>query len=230
MSYFAFRPEPSPRHHVVPGARPIPVLPEHPHADQIKEAKIAAMQAGAVDFASRLDPTSAPRREGKAMGDGASRGARDSNIFGGPVQNPVPKLRIRTGVTDDELRKIWVEDEKKDRAAKAMMEQTDLVGKMVKDAYPLPRQKEAPFPRKAPGALLKPEENTAEPMGFKGMGGHCMPQKRQGVTCKPAEEFIPEELRRKEHKQGRRTQFPPNTFSFQDTIQTHGATPRGVAA
>jgi len=224
MSYFVGGEPPKQRQGIGHGVKQVPVVPVFPHNDQVKEEKIAAMQAGAQEFIFKLDMKSSPRVQAKAIARDSNNTGRGnaSHVFQEPRLDTPPKRRIRTGVTDDELRKIWAEDEKKDRAAKAMMDRTDLVTKMHKDSYPMPRQKDAKAPRKLPGHVDKPEENTAEPQGFKGMGDRCAKASRAGVMCKPQQDYIAPELRQKPHKQGRRTLFPPNTFSFQEDVQTFG--------
>jgi hypothetical protein len=153
----------------------------------------------------------------------------DSDIFGPPVLAPQPKPRIRVGVSDEELAKIWHEDEKKVKAAQAMERAPNLVEKMVAEPPPLsivsPRPKDAVAPPRrhidlmTQTAHIKAKEAN-EPAGFSGMGQNCRVSAPQGRMCKPVDEFVPPELKLKPRDGGRRTRFPKDTFSFQDDNQT----------
>lgn len=220
MSYFVRAdPAQSPRREgIAHGRKEIPPLPSHLHADDIKEQKIAEYQKNATEFIFKLD-SARPHPQGKATGNSNFKHLKESKVFQEPRLDTPPKARIRLGVSDEELRKIWAEDDAKERAAKAMMEHTDLVGKMHKDNYPMARKKEASHPHKVPAKLSKPDENNSEPQGFKGMGEYSKPQQRQGVLVKPQEGFLPPEFQKKERKMGRRCRFPPDTFTFMEPQQ-----------
>ena len=217
MSYFVMpnkRHEPKP-HGFVCGVKAVPELPPHPHADQIKEEKIAAMQGGAPEFIFKLDPNSKPPVTGKAKGlaDGVSS-PRLSNInFGEGKPDTPPKRRIRTGVSDEELRAIWAEDERKDRAAKAMMERTDMVGKMHKETYPVATRKDAPPAMRKSIHMTRPEVNECEPAGLKGVGAYCMPQHAAGRACRPQPEFEAPELPPRKPSALKKI-TPPDTFTL----------------
>lgn len=153
----------------------------------------------------------------------------DNDIFGPPVINPAPRPRIRPGVTEEELQKIWREDDAKARAQNAMASASNLVEKMVAEpavpAHVQPgsarRPKDAVPPgRKQINLFTETTEERSrqahEPAGFAGMGLHCRIQPKSGVCCKPLDDFVPPELKLKPRQQGRRTRFPADQLSFND--------------
>ncbi len=148
----------------------------------------------------------------------------DSDIFGPPVIPPRPKPRIRMGVSEEELAKIWREDEAKYQAALKMEKGTNLVEKMVADPIhpivPNHRAKDAVAPGRRQVELLSETQidrnvMSNAPPGFSGMGAHSKNGRRVGVACRIAEEQ-PEP-----RATGRRTKFLPNTLSHQDESQTY---------
>jgi hypothetical protein len=154
----------------------------------------------------------------------------DNDIFGPPITAPKRTPRVRLGVSDEDLAKIWQEDDRKAAAQQSMQNGTNLVHKMV--AEPInpviahERSKDAvPPPRKVVHLFTQTTEHrnlqANQPQGFSGMGAQCKSTGRGGVQCKPAEEFLAPELVPRKRNEGRRTKFPKDTFSFQDDNQTH---------
>jgi len=150
----------------------------------------------------------------------------DNDIFGPPVIAAQPKPRVRIGVSEDELRKIWQEDEVKFQAALKMEKGTNLVEKMaaepINPVISSARSKDAvPPPRRHIDLLTETQQernlqNNA-PAGFAGMGSNSAQERRQGVACRQAPaQFEPPELALKPRTTGRKANFPPDTFSFND--------------
>ena len=198
--------------------------------DQIISQNIDNMQP-------KNDPASQNKGVMRFIGDTEDKGVRsrnihkkaDNDIFGPPVANPVPRPRIRAGVSDEELQKIWREDDAKARAQNAMANASNLVEKMAAEPV-LPmhvqpgsarRPKDAGPPgRKQINLFTETTEERSrqahEPQGFAGMGLHCKVQGRGGVCCKPLDDFVPPELKMKPRNEGRRTRFPVDQLSFND--------------
>jgi len=194
----------------------------HPTLDEVKEREAAKMAAH-EEFVTKLDKTQG-RKTGKhtfTVAEKAAHGAT-SHVFDAPKLDPQPRPRIRTGVTDEELRAIWVEDERKDRAAKAMecADHGDLVHMMCAEKRPgVHGSKEAPVVRKAPGALPVAAVNEAEPAGFRGMGAHCQPTAHRGIACVKPIDFDPPKFEDviKPRMSGRRAIAPPDTFNMKES-------------
>uniref|UniRef100_A0A7S1QEX8 Uncharacterized protein n=1 Tax=Neobodo designis TaxID=312471 RepID=A0A7S1QEX8_NEODS len=213
----------------VGGPVDVPPVKEVPSRDQVIERNIAEMNRNA----NPGDGGVLRFVHGREVGGGAKtrnpHHRPDSDIFGPPVISPRPNPRIRPGVTDEELQRIWAEDEKKQVAAKKMEAAPTLVDRMVADpinpVMKSARAKDAPPPpRKIVHLLSETTEErnrqAFEPAGFSGMGKQCKDGGRQGRSCKPPEEYIPPELQQKPRVQGRRTKFPKDTFSFQEESQS----------
>ena len=235
MSYFVRedtrRKQSPPRRHGkhVGAAKEIPVPPKDlPTRDSVIEANIAAMQrdsdgksgAGVLRYVSQQEVKN-PQRN--------SHHRPDSDIFGPPTEQPKRTPRVRTGVSDEELRKIWAEDDRKAAAASRMMAAPTMVEKMVAEpvnpVFTDHKGKDAQAgPRKHIDLLTATQADrnrTAnEPAGFAGMGRQSGPAPRAGRSTQ--QQPVPGEEREvAARKVGRRTKFPENTFSFQDDNQTH---------
>ena len=152
----------------------------------------------------------------------------DNDIFGPPVVSARPTPRIRPGVSDEELQRIWAADEKKQVAAAKMEHAPTMVERMVAEpinpVVNVGRAKDAgPAPRKQVHLLSETTEERNrqhfQPAGFTGMGKQCKDGGRQGRQCKAVEEFQAPEFKGKPRVQGRRTKFPKDTFSFQEDSQ-----------
>lgn len=197
--------------------------------DQIIEQNITSMQGdaasgangGVLRFVTDSEKTNVRQRNANHK--------PDNDIFGPPVIAKAPRPRVRTGISDEELQKIWAEDERKAEAASRMERGTTLVDKMVADPVnPVVHSARAKDARAPPrkhidlltGTTQERNRQANEPAGFAGMGTNCKPTPRQGRSCKPVEEFQPPEMRQKPRAEGRRTRFPPDTFSFQDDANT----------
>lgn len=231
MAYFAReqRNQSPPRKRGIHVGGPVAVPPpkEMMTREQYLEQQQAAMNkndgknGGVLRYVTDSEATKRPGRNPNHKAD--------NDIFGPPVTSPKPTPRVRTGVSDEELARIWAEDERKAQAAQRMERGTTLVDKMVAEpinpVIPSNRSKDAgPAPRKQINLLTETTEQrnrqAFEPAGFSGMGSKCKPEHKAGRSCKPAEEFIPPELRPRPKYEGRRTKFPKDTFSFQDEAQT----------
>jgi hypothetical protein len=215
MAYFVKenkRHEPKPSAFVC-GVKPIPELPPHQHADAIKDQKIAAMQGGATDFVYRLDVKGMKAPPTGRKTTEASPRVPGSQVFQEAKVDPAPNRRIRTGVSDDELRKIWQEDERKQVAAKAMMERTDMVEKMHKETYPVAYRKDVQPPVKKQIGMTRPEENTNEPAGLKGVGAYCAKPAGAGRACREQPEFEAPVMPAPKKPVVKR-QAPPDTWSM----------------
>ena len=211
------------------GTRDIPSPPKDVLTrDQIVEQNIAAMQrdadgkaGGVLRYVRDTENSHQPAR--------SKHHKPDNDIFGPPVIAPRPTPRIRTGVSDEELRKIWAEDERKAAAQNKMSTAPTMVDRMVAEPVnPIihsGRSKDhGPPPRKhvelLTGTTQERNRQANEPAGFAGMGRQCAPQNRQGRACKEQEPFVPPELKAAPKYGGRRTKFPADTFSFQEDAQT----------
>jgi len=233
MAYFTRddrKSSPPRRHGIAVGAKPIPELPKPLTRDELIEGAINQMQPRNNSDAKALGPMRfIADTEAKNPTRVNPHRHRDNDIFGPPVEAVKPKPRIRVGVSEAELAKIWHEDEAKFQAALKMERGTNLVEKMA--AEPInpvinsARSKDAqPPPRRQIDLLTETqvERNRSEaPAGFSGMGAHSRPQPKTGVMCKPVEQFMPPEYAPRNRNEGRRTKFPPDTFSFQDDSQTY---------
>ena len=198
MSYFAHignAQAANPRGKAV-GVYAVPEMPAVKPVDAIRREQIQAMQHNAVDpFTARQPERDFGVHHGKArvvpLGSDPSsaRGnVGSSNIFGPPVANPVPHRRIRIGVSDDELKQLWREDDAKVRAADRMASKTNMVHRMDagrKQAVPFALGNERLVSSKVKADLPKPAANTAEVAGFGGMGAYCAPDHRYGKAVKP---------------------------------------------
>lgn len=234
MSYFVRE---NPRHQSpgrrqgkhVGGPAPVPPVKELPTREAVIDKEIQGMNknnnsdGGVLRFV-----------HGREVGAGQrTRNPNhkpDNDIFGPPVVPAKPTPRIRPGVTDEELQRIWHEDEKKHVAAAKMEKAPTLVDRMIADpinpVMPSTRSKDAvPPPRKQVHLFTETTEErnrqAFEPAGFGGMGKQCKDQGRQGRSCKAPEEYLPPELVQKPRQQGRRTKFPKDTFSFQEPAQSY---------
>ena len=213
------------RSHNVTQTQMVNPLRMHPTNDEVKSHEAQKM-TGAPDLLMyQLDKTKGRRVSKAKIVDTTLQ--RTSHAFDGPKEDPRPTPRVRTGVTDEDLMKIWAEDDRKDRAARAMeqAEGGDLVSHMVADHRGQgvnAKSKEAPVNRKGTGALslVDDEHNAAQPMGFKGMGGHCAPEK-YGRGPRPAPSYDYEAPAFadviKKRQQGRKIIAPPDTFNFDES-------------
>jgi hypothetical protein len=223
----------SPQRHAGKRVGAVEIVPQKdvPSRDQVIERNIAEMNKKAAD----KDGGVLRFVQGKEVGGGPRhRNANhkaDNDIFGPPVIAPRPTPRIRAGVTDEELSRIWAEDDRKHLAAAAMERGATLVDRMVADPVnPIvksARSKDAPAPPRKQVHLLSEtteqrNRQEHEPAGFGGMGAQCRGAGRQGRSCKPVEDFTPPDLHQKARLQGRRTKFPADTFSFQEESQLAG--------
>lgn len=123
----------------------------------------------------------------KARGNGVhvqpSAHALVNNVFPPPKIATPPKLRIRPGVSDEELRRIWHEDERKEQLAKDQESKPDMLEKMMDYHYPVPRPP-PPIPsKKKVSELPRDVYPDNEPEGFKGLGLYSDPSKPKGRHC-----------------------------------------------
>lgn len=182
MAYFAVHDQPAQWRGKPHGRVAIPELPSHRHADEIKEEQINKMfnAAKGNDIFTKMDNSPAPRG-GKQI-DASHQ--RTSNIFGPPIELPKPQRRIRVGVSDEELRKIWAHDDHKEQVAKAMATKTNMMHKMDNN-----RGNAFPFAIKEPLQAHKrncdlpggrSDGSNFEVAGFKGLGAYSKPDLPRG--------------------------------------------------
>lgn len=145
-------------------------------------------------------------------------GAFGDNVIAPMHPEPQPKPRVRPGVTDDELRKIWAEDRRKEEAAKVMAGKGDFVAKMT--AHGTSPLNPVKTPRRegthAVPEATQPRGPDMAPPGFKGMGARSEGPKASGL--KPVDTAAPFEappLVPKKRTEGiSMAARPKDTFSF----------------
>lgn len=166
--------------------RDLKTPPKYPTRDEQLEQQIQKMNVAETDdfLMKKLDPSQGHRR-GRHMQ--ANSKEIVNNVFPEPKIATPPKMRIRPGVTDEDLRKIWQEDDRKAQEQMKMAEKTGMVDKMMKAAYPIPRQESPVTPRKRINCLQKPEYPENEPPGFKGLGAASEPLRHRGRVPPPAQ-------------------------------------------
>jgi len=160
-----------------------------------------------LDFIGRMEGIQAPWR-GKGMNTEGTVKSSANNVFGPPLSNPAPPLRLRMHPGDEKLQQIWGHDEedRKDIAFQNMALGPTLVDKMDEVRFSHPAYANHVEPnkptRRRPSvntlhdqALRDPERIPLGIQGFPGMGKASNPSHRQGLSTKPIEPFIPEGMR-----------------------------------
>lgn len=165
------------------GPEPI-VLKAVQTREEYMDQAVAAMADTQANGHLQIGKKEPPRRTGRLPGDPQTARHDSGPLFGsdGKPLTP-PAMRIRIGVTDEELRKIWHEDDRKAQVAAQMEAKPTMVDKMLDYNYPLPHPGHEPTSKKKQAHLEVFREPTAkcEPQGFKGMGHFSAPV----VPCNP---------------------------------------------
>jgi len=121
-----------------------------------------------------------------------------------------PQMRVRVGVSDEELQKIWAEDDRKHLVANKMAQGPTMVDKMIDYHYPLPHPNEVRPPKRGDAHLQRDTTERTEPHGFKGMGAYSHPEHNRG-TAAPRNDFEPPTLQLKPRGAGRRYANQPKS-------------------
>lgn len=220
MAYFfrddayRHRPEQKPQGRAY-GARPInegvmPVVTR----DATIEQQIGAMQdtIGTEDFIMKKIQAKEPPVSGRGKNPTT---APENNIFGPPRQDTPPAPRIRPGVSDEDLRKIWAEDERKAKAAQAMQQHPTMVEKMLDSKHPVPHPQSPVQSHRKATELPRAPTDKCEVDGFRGIGKFSEPEKARGPRVHTTE-FEPPQLIIKPRTTGRRQgNVPADTWSFE---------------
>lgn len=179
-----------------------PIQTRDEYLDHAVKAMGAGTEATGHLLIGKADP---PRKTGRLAGDPLSARQSSGPLWGNGKPDTPPAMRIRIGVSDDELRKIWQEDDRKARVADQMEHGPTMVEKMLKCDYPIPHPGHEPVTKKKTAQLQQFREPTDEtqPSGFRGMGQFSEPQKPHGPRLRPTE-FEPPVLQLKPRQHGRR--------------------------
>ncbi len=127
-----------------------------------------------------------------------------------PARKVLP--RVRPGLSEEELRRIWAEDERKAEAARRMARGPNYVDKMTTHATsPLTEYRE---PARVGVRIVAPVERpeavaTFEPDGLKGVGAQSAPEKMHGRRAPTAADFAVPDFQPKKRTNGVRTSGKP---------------------